>query len=186
MWCPYSPLLWNLKSPTNLTYSYTGVSFGSMLPLTRWQQNSICASPEKQQFSPLFSSNSYGMVIHWKWDWWKPWYKITTWYIPRPEWQTHFSPFFHWCDIQPFCTLSLRPLLTRTIWIILPVLSISDPIYRSLRICSRLTLALMKAHRLQHLVLSCFNQGLIFSVLLWKPQFRQENKNSGRQQNCLL
>lgn len=125
------PLLWNLKSPTNLTYSYTGVSFGSMLPLTRWQQNSICASPEKQQFSPLFSSNSYGMLVHWKWNWWKPWYKITTFYKPRPEWQTQMYPFlplrWHLAFLHPsspppihyvfvclfylnleFCSLSLR------------------------------------------------------------------------------
>lgn len=53
-----SPFLWNLKSPTNLTYSYTGVSFGSMLPLARWQQNSICASPKKKKRNMFVVTNT--------------------------------------------------------------------------------------------------------------------------------
>lgn len=45
------PLLWNLKSPTNLTYSYVGGSFGSMFPLAKWQQNSTCVSSERKKVS---------------------------------------------------------------------------------------------------------------------------------------
>lgn len=35
-----SPLFRDLKFPMNLTYSYTGGSLGSMVPLSMWQQNS--------------------------------------------------------------------------------------------------------------------------------------------------
>lgn len=36
----HSPLFRDLKFPMNLTYSYTGGSLGSMVPLSMWQQNS--------------------------------------------------------------------------------------------------------------------------------------------------
>lgn len=38
--CRHSPLFRDLKFPMNLTYSYTGGSLGSMVPLSMWQQNS--------------------------------------------------------------------------------------------------------------------------------------------------
>lgn len=60
------PWLWNLKSPTNLTYSYTGGSFGFMLPLARWQQNSICASPKKQILSWLHPEHNEVYMHHYK------------------------------------------------------------------------------------------------------------------------
>lgn len=43
----HSPLLWNFKSPTNLTYSYVDGSFGWLFPLAKWQQNSMCVLPGK-------------------------------------------------------------------------------------------------------------------------------------------
>ena len=38
-----------LKSTTNFTYSYIRGSFGSKLPLAKWQQNSICFSTEMRE-----------------------------------------------------------------------------------------------------------------------------------------
>lgn len=48
-WSSNLPWVKYLKSTTNFTYSYMRGSFGSKLPLAKWQQNSICFSAETRE-----------------------------------------------------------------------------------------------------------------------------------------
>lgn len=48
-WSGNLPWVKYLKSTTNFTYSYIRGSFGSKLPLAKWQQNSICFSAEMKE-----------------------------------------------------------------------------------------------------------------------------------------